>query len=202
MAFGKKNKSHVGDSPIATTDQLSRELGRERFLHRYRKLLSSTVYALIITAAISVLVATLLLPVLQIYGSSMSPTLQEGDIVVSVKKGDYECGDVVALYYSNKVLVKRVIAREFDTVELSSSGRFTVNGVAVEEPYISEFDYGEATDIAFPFKVPENSYFVVGDHRQTSVDSRNSTVGCIESDSIVGKIVLTVWPLKSFGTVK
>lgn len=182
-------------------EAMERELTRVKFNSRYRKLLRSTLYALIVTAAVAALIATLVLPVLQIYGSSMTPTLYEGDIVVSVKTSDIKRGDVVSFYYSNRILVKRVVGLPLDTVEMDDEGNFTVNGELLEEPYIPEKDPGQC-DIEFPYQVPEGMYFVVGDHRATSVDSRTSAVGCVAQDEVVGKIIFSAWPLKHAGPVK
>ncbi len=188
-------------SSLPSTDQVEAEMRRIRFKSRYFKVLRSTVYALVITAAVSVLVATLFLPVLQIYGTSMSPTLEEGEIVVSVKQGQYQRGDIIALYYSNKVLVKRIVATGGDVVELAEDGTFTINGKVLEEPYLAEKAYGDMTDIEFPFTVPQNTYFVAGDHRSTSIDSRSTQIGCIEPSEVVGKIIFAIWPLQEFGTI-
>ncbi len=183
-----------------TTEQLEEELHRVRFRSRYGKLLRSTIYALIVTAAAAALLATLVLPVLQIYGSSMTPLLHEGDIVVSLKSKKIHRGDVVSFYYANRILVKRVIGLPLDEVEMDEDGNVYVNGEYLEEPYLSEKSLGEC-DIEFPYQVPEASYFVVGDHRETSVDSRTAAVGCITMDEIVGKIVFAVWPFRHFGAV-
>lgn len=185
----------------ASTEQIETELKRVRFNSRYMKVLRSTVWVLVITAAVSILIVSLVLPVIQIYGTSMTPTVYEGDIVLCIKQRSYGQGDVVGLYYQNKVLVKRIIAKEFDIVDLDEDGNFTVNGVPLEEPYLEGKAYGESTDIEFPCKVPSQTYFVVGDNRRTSVDSRSSTIGCIQKDDIVGKLFLTVWPFGHFGGV-
>lgn len=185
---------------LPTVDQLERELYREKYHQRYRKILRSTVYALVIVAAVSILVATLLLPVLQIYGTSMTPTLSESDIVVSVKGGDIQQGDIIAFYYNNRVLVKRVIATGGQTVNMDQDGNVTVDGVLLDEPYLTEKSAGQS-DLEYPFTVDPQTYFVMGDHRETSVDSRNSLIGCVSPSEVVGHIVWTVWPLSHFGRV-
>ena len=183
-----------------TIDQLKEELRRERYKFRYASVLRSTVSTLVVVAALAILVATLWMPVLQIYGSSMTPTLQEGQIVVSVKGSDFQQGDLVAFYLGNKLLVKRVIAGPGDFVNIDVDGTVSVNGQMLEEPYLSEKALGEC-DLAFPYQVPESRYFLMGDHRATSVDSRSSVVGCIAKEQIVGKIVFCVWPIASFGAL-
>ena len=185
---------------IPSVEELTGELQREKFHRRYKKVLRSTVYTLVIVAAISVLVATLLLPVLQIYGKSMNPNLYEGDIVISVKSSSFKQGDIVAFYYNNRVLVKRIIGMPGDVISIKDNGDVYVNNELLDEPYLSEKSVG-SSDLEYPYTVPQNSYFVLGDHRVTSVDSRSSLIGCVESEEIVGKIVFRVWPLKSFGRV-
>lgn len=186
---------------LATTEQLERELFRVRFNSRYFQILRSTLYALIITAAVSVLVASLLLPVLQIYGNSMSPTLSEGDIVVSIKKKEYHTGEIVGLYYSNRVLVKRIIAGEFDVVNMDKDGLVYINGRQLSEPYVQKLSFGDNNDIEYPYQVPEDTYFVMGDNREVSIDSRSASVGCISAQDIVGEIVFVVWPFSNFGSI-
>lgn len=186
---------------LPSVDQLKEELDRERYKARYNRVLRSTVYSLIVVAAVAVLVATIWLPVLQIYGSSMTPTVDEGDIVVSVKGTDFEPGDLVAFYLGNKILVKRCIAGPGSWVNIDKDGNVYVDGSMLDEPYLTEKSMGDC-NIVFPYQVPDNRYFCLGDHRATSVDSRNSTVGCVSEEQIVGRIVFRVWPLSGFGTLQ
>lgn len=170
------------------------ELKREKYKRRYHRVLRSTIYTLVVVAAISVLVATLWMPVLQIYGSSMQPALSDGDIVVSLKGGEFRQGDILVFYYNNKILVKRVIAMPGDWVDFDTDGAVYVNGVKLDEPYLEETALGEC-DIELPYQVPDGRLFVLGDHRSVSADSRSTAVGCVSSEQIVGKLVFRVWPL-------
>ena len=184
---------------IPEIDALKSELRRERYKNRYAAVLRSTVGTLAVVAAFAILVATLWMPVLQIYGNSMAPTLEEGQIVISVKGSDFEQGDLVAFYIGNKLLVKRVIAGPGDWVDISEDGTVSVNNNVLDEPYLSEKAFGEC-DLELPYQVPESRFFLMGDHRATSVDSRSSTVGCVAEEQIVGKIVFCVWPFSDFGS--
>lgn len=181
--------------------EVEQELKREQYKRRYKRTLLSTLFALVTAAAIAVLVATLWMPVLQIFGSSMTPTLEEGQIVVSVKAKEMEPGDIVAFYYGNKVLIKRYIAGPGSWVEIQEDGTVLVDGFVVDEPYVTEKALG-ICDLEFPYQVPESGYFLMGDHRATSVDSRHSSVGCITEEQIVGKIIYRVWPFETLGTVE
>ncbi len=185
---------------IPSAADFENELIRVRYSERYRKLLKNTVFSLLVVAAVSVLIATLFLPVLEIYGNSMNPTLENQDIVVSVKTDSLVQGDICCLYYNNHILVKRVIAVAGDEVVIDEDGDVFVNGQFLIEPYVSLKDQGDC-DIEFPFTVPEQTVFVLGDNRSTSVDSRNSLIGCIPVEEIVGKIVFRVWPLEAFGLI-
>ena len=182
-------------------EQLTAELEREKYKRRYKRVLRSTIYTLIVVAAAAVLVATIWMPVLQIYGASMTPTLDEGDIVISIKGADFAPGDLVAFYMGNKILVKRCIAGPGQWVDMDAGGNVYVDGKLLDEPYLTEKALGDC-DIEFPYQVPDNRYFCMGDHRSTSVDSRSTTVGCVSDEQIVGKIVFRVWPLPDFGTLR
>ena len=185
---------------IPATEQLEAELAREKYKKRYHSVLRSTVYTLIIVAAVAVLTATLWLPVLQIYGNSMTPTLQDGEIIFTVKTSKFEPGDVIAFYYNNKILVKRVICGPADWVNMDEDGTVYVNGTELDEPYLVDKALGDC-NIELPYQVPDGKVFVMGDHRSTSVDSRNTAVGCVAQEQIVGKIIFRIWPLNRLGAV-
>ena len=185
---------------VAELGDLEQELTRVQHTSRFSALLKSTVYTLIVVAAVAVLVAVLFMPVLRIYGSSMTPTLSEGEIVVSVKGVDVKQGDIVGVYLGSKLLIKRVIAQEHQWVNIDEDGNVYVDAEPLDEPYLVEKALGEC-DIELPYQVPDTSVFVMGDHRSTSVDSRSTSVGCIQVEDIVGKIVFRVWPLSRFGAV-
>lgn len=181
-----------------SVEQLAAELKRVKYRSRYRAVLRSTLYMLIVVAAVAVLVATIWMPVLQIYGSSMTPTLSEGDIVVSIKGSDFQPGDLVAFYLGNKILVKRCIAGPGQWVDIDEDGNVYVDDKLLEEPYLTEKSLG-GSNIELPYQVPDNRYFCMGDHRSTSVDSRHKEVGCVSEEQIVGKIVFRVFPFSGFG---
>lgn len=191
----------MSEMKFPSSAEVEQELNRARYKSRYGRTLKSTLFALVTAAAAAVLVAALWLPVLEIFGSSMTPTLSEGQYVVAVKDSTPETGDIVAFYYGNKVLVKRCIAGPGSWVDILADGTVTVNGKALEEPYLKQKHFG-ICDLELPYQVPEGTYFLMGDERETSVDSRHSSVGCVSVDQMVGKIVYRVWPFEALGTVK
>lgn len=193
----KKNKESK-PLEIPSIEQLEAELGREKYRFRFRRVMRNTIYALITVAAAAVLVATLWVPVLQISGNSMTPTLTGGDVVVALKGSSFQTGDVIAFYYDNKILVKRVIAGPGDWVNIDEAGTVFVNDRELYEPYLEEKAFGDC-DITLPYQVPESRVFVMGDHRSVSLDSRSSLLGCIAYEQIVGKLIFRAWPLEAFG---
>ena len=185
---------------LPSLDQLEEELERELYRSNYTRVLRSTLFSLLAVAAAAVLVAVLLLPVLQITGSSMTDTLQDGDIVVALNGISYKTGDVIAFYYNNEILVKRVIATAGDWVNIDEEGNVYVNDKLLNEPYISDKALGQC-NIEMPYQVPDGRCFIMGDHRSTSIDSRNTAVGCVSSDMIVGKIFLRLWPFAEISLI-
>ena len=195
----RKEKRSQSQQP-PTLEQLTAELARENYKRRFGRVLRSTLFTLVVVAAAAVLVATIWMPVLQIYGSSMTPTLNEGEIVVSVKGSDFEPGDLVAFYLGNKILVKRCIAGPGQWVDINENGDVFVDGELLDEPYLTEKALGEC-DQSFPYQVPENRYFVMGDHRTVSIDSRSSVIGCVEKEQIIGKVIMRIWPLSELSII-
>ena len=181
---------------LPTKEQVETERKRYRRQKAYNKALSGTVYVLTIVAAVAVLIATLILPVLQIEGTSMEPTLSNGDIVLLAKTTRFEHGDLCAFTWNNKLLVKRVIGLPGDWIEIDTDGTVYLNGDKLNEPYVQQAALGEC-DLVFPFQVPQEQFFVIGDMRESSIDSRNTVIGCISKDQIVGKAFFRVWPFNS-----
>ena len=195
------SRRSIDELLTVSAEQWESTLNQQRYRKNFASTMKNTVYALITVAAIAVLVAVLLLPVLRIYGTSMSPTLDEGNYVLSVKGSNFETGDVIAFYYNNKILIKRVIAQPGEWVDIAEDGTVYVNNVKIDEPYVTDLAFG-VCDIELPYQVPESRIFVMGDHRDVSVDSRSTTIGCVAEEQIVGKIVFCIWPYEDFGAVK
>jgi signal peptidase I len=193
-------KRTAATTDLPTTPQLEWAEAKVRYRRRFFAGLRTTVGTLLVVAAIAVLIATIWMPVLHIYGTSMSPTLNEGEIVLSLRGSDFETGDLVAFYLGNKLLVKRCIAGPGDWVDIDEDGNVYVNDELLDEPYVSEKSQGEC-DMEFPYQVPESRYFMLGDHRTTSMDSRSSAIGCVADEQIVGRLTIRIWPLKDFGLI-
>ena len=187
----KHTKKEINSLP--TKKQVESERKRYRRQKAYNKALSGTVYVLTIVAAVAVLIATLILPVLQIEGTSMEPTLVNGDIVLLTKTTNFNRGELCGFSWNNKLLIKRVIGIPGDWIEIDTDGTVYLNGEKLDEPYAQQLAVGEC-DLEFPYQVPQEQYFVLGDMRESSIDSRNTLIGCVEKDQIVGKVFLRVWP--------
>ena len=194
----KKKKKRI---EFPSLEEIEQELERLQGKKSWRRALRSTIYTLIVVAAIAVLVAMLYMPVLRVSGSSMEPNLNDGDIIVGIKSGMFETGQICCFYYNNRLLLKRVIANGGDWVEIDQDGYVYVNGNMLDEPYVRERSIG-ICDIEFPYQVPDGQLFVMGDHRSTSVDSRSTVVGCIDVNEIVGKMFFRVWPFEEIGLVQ
>ena len=193
MSKGKREQLNY-----PSLEEMEQEISRIKYKGRFGSALRGTLYALAVVAAIAVLIATLWMPVLQITGTSMEPNLVNGEIVLSVKDSTFETGEIAAFYYNNKILVKRVVAGPGDWVDIDENGTVYINEVELQEPYLAEKALGDP-DIELPYQVPDGRFFVLGDHRATSVDSRHMAVGCVSEEQVVGKIVFRVWPLDSLG---
>lgn len=184
-----------------TIEALEQELSRTEYNQRYHATIRNTIFMLITVAAVAILIATMVLPIFRIYGTSMTPTLSQGNVVVAVKTSKLEQGDLVAFYFNNKILVKRVIATSGEWVDIDESGNVYVNNTLLDEPYLSGKSLGEC-DITLPYQVPDGRTFVMGDHRDVSMDSRNTDIGCISEEQMAGKLIFRIWPMNEIGTVE
>ena len=182
-----------------TLDELKKELKRVNNKKEYRKVLRNSLIVVVVVAALAVLISSFIVTVLKVTGDSMTPTMDTGDIVIAQNSGEFEPGDLLAFYYNNKVLVKRVLGSPGDWINIDENGIVSVNGVEIQEDYVSDRSL-EPTDITFPYQVPENRFFVLGDHRNVSIDSRSTVVGCVTREQLIGKVVFRVFPLNKFGS--
>ncbi len=194
----KTEETAAAASERPSIDALKRELKRENNKKEYKRVLRNTLFVVVVVAALAVLVSSFFVTVLKVTGDSMTPTMNTGEIVIAQNSTSFEPGDLLAFYYNNKVLVKRVIGSPGDWINIDDDGNVSVNGVALDEPYVSEKSL-DPTDIEFPYQVPENRYFVLGDHRAASIDSRSSVVGCVTKEQLIGKIFFRVYPFNVFG---
>ncbi|MDL2235529.1 signal peptidase I [Christensenellaceae bacterium OttesenSCG-928-L17] len=186
--------------PVLTVDTIEKELRRSKYKTNYWRVLRSTVSLLIVVAAVAILISSLMLPVFRMYGSSMTDTLYDGEIVAAVKGSNFVSGDIIAFYYNNEILVKRVIATAGQWVDIDAEGNVYVDEVMLDEPYVTDKALGDC-NITLPYQVPDGRIFVMGDHRVVSLDSRNTAIGCIAQEQIAGKLVLRVWPFDAFGRI-
>ncbi len=197
----EKDKEEEKAVDLPTVAQVEAELEKELSKKEYSRVMRTTVFALMVAAAAAVIIAVLIFPVLRMNGTSMTNTLMDGDVVVTMSTSDFSPGDIIAFYYNNTLLVKRVIAVTGDWVDIDKEGNVFVNGEELDEPYVTDKALGEC-NITLPYQVPEGRIFVMGDHRETSIDSRNTAVGCVNKDLVVGKLLFRVWPLSGLGAVQ
>ncbi|OPZ22295.1 MAG: Signal peptidase I S [Firmicutes bacterium ADurb.BinA205] len=200
MMKKKKSIEELKAAGLPTTEQLQHEYKRISSRRRFLKAMWSTVSSLIVVAAIAIIISTMLVPIMRTTGGSMSPTLQNDDIILCVKSSDFQNGDIVAFYYNNKVLLKRVIGTPGQTIEIAEDGTVSVDGVVLNEPYVQELAKGEC-DMTFPYQVPEGRLFVMGDNRSISIDSRSTTIGAVSEELIVGKVKMIIYPFDRMGGV-
>ena len=186
---------------IPSHEEVVNERKRLKYKKEYRRILLNTIYALVVVAALAALIATMVMPVLQVSGTSMEPTLEDDDLIILRKTSKFKTGDLCGFYWQNKLLLKRVIGGPGDMISIDNDGNVTVNGKLLKEPYVDKKALGEC-DLTFPYQVPEGRYFVMGDHREVSIDSRSSVIGCEEKEQIIGKVLFRIWPFAKMGFIR
>ena len=184
-----------------TIEQIDKELERLEYRKAYGKAMRGTIWVLIVVAALAIIFSTFFFSVLKIQGNSMTPSLNEGEMVVAIKTDDFESGDIIAFYFNNKILLKRAIGSPGEWVDIAEDGTVYIDNEEILEPYVKDKTKGECTT-NFPYQVPDNRWFVLGDHRSTSVDSRSDVIGTVSSEQVIGKVVFRIWPFSNFGFVK
>ena len=187
-------------SPMPTIDQLKREINKTDYQQNFRTTLWRTISVLVVVAAVAILISTQFIPVLQITGTSMTPTLSDGEMVLTIRGAQFKKGDIIAFYYNNKILIKRVIANAGEWVKIDEDGQVYVDNVPLDEPYVTDMSLGDC-DIEMPYQVPDGRLFVMGDHRATSADSRNTAIGCVSEEQVVGRILFRIWPFDAIGVL-
>jgi len=193
-----KNKKPI---ELPTIEELEAEINRKKHKQNQHHLMRNAIYVLIVVAAVTSLISIFFVRALKTFGSSMTPTLEDGDIVAVYLTDEAEPGQLVAFYFNNKLIIKRVIALGGSVVDMDEAGNVFVNGSPLEEPYLAEKALGEVS-VEFPFTVPDGQYFVLGDNRITSTDSRSGIIGCVDPDNMLGRVVFKVWPLEDFGKIR
>ncbi|MBQ3936459.1 MAG: signal peptidase I [Ruminococcus sp.] len=188
----KDSAGETGKQPTVDKQQVKREKDKIARRKKYFRMLRNTFAVLIVVAAIAVLISTLFMPVIQVSGDSMEPTLKDGDILLLVKTKNFDCGDLCCVSWHNKMLLKRVIGLPGDKIDIDSDGNVSVNGKVLDEPYAQDKSLGEC-DVQFPLTVPENSLFILGDKRASSIDSRSSAIGCVDKEQVIGRVLFTLW---------
>lgn len=195
----ENKKTSIPDTASSASSEETKK-SEKKGISRVWKIIRTIIFSLIVLISLAALVVTLWLPVLHIYENSMSPTLKEDETIIAWKSSDFEKGDIIAFYYNNKILLKRVIAGPGDWVDINDDGTVIINGRELDEPYVTEKSKGD-TDLVYPFQVPENRWFVMGDNRSVSLDSRKESIGTVAGEQIIGKLVLKIWPLSEIGLV-
>lgn len=178
---------------ILNSRDLREELTREEAKHRLQRTVLNVVGVLVVVAATTTLVATRVLSLLQVNGSSMAPTFSDGEYVILLQTKDVKTGDIIGFHYGGEVLLKRIIGGEGDLIEIDQDGVVSVNGRELEEAYLTEKSLGKC-QLEFPYEVPQGMVFVMGDNRAVSMDSRLKTIGCVENAQIMGRVVCIIWP--------